>query len=306
MKILVVGGGSMGRRRLRDLTYLQHAGVMPPSPLVGGIEGGSEVSLFEPVPARCQEVSAAFGIQGFTDFEQALASQPEVIVVSTPPALHEVYVRRAIELKLHVFAEVRFMLNLTALAEISAQASPPSANAVLRISHTLRYYPPYRLIHDIVQQGLIGQPLYLEYSLGQYLPGWHPYEDYRRFYASDAGLGGAGMDMILHEIAAIQWWLGDIGAVYARFGKVSSLEIKGPDTQDVLLTFTNGCLGFFHHDLIEQGTQGRHIRLTGAEGTLEWHQHQPTIRLYRAAEGQNRELSFQEAQDWPEARQASQ
>jgi predicted dehydrogenase len=189
------------------------------------------------------------------------------------------------------------------LAEIPAQTSP---QAVLGISHTLRYYPPYRLIHDIVQQGLIGQPLYLEYSLGQYLPGWHPYEDYRRFYASDAGLGGAGMDMILHEIAAIQWWLGAIGAVYARFGKVSSLEIKGPDTQDVLLTFANGCLGFFHHDLIEQGTQGRHIRLTGAEGTLEWHQHQPAIRLYRAAEPQNRALSFQEAQDWPEARQASQ
>src|SRR5262245_39200748 len=127
MKILVVGGGSMGRRRLRDLTYLQRVGAVSPSPLAGGIEGGPEVTLFEPVPARCQEVAAAFGIQGFTDFEQALAAQPEVVVVSTPPALHEAYVRRAIELKLHVFAEVPFMLNLTALTELYAQASPPSA-----------------------------------------------------------------------------------------------------------------------------------------------------------------------------------
>src|SRR5688572_21097099 len=138
MKILVVGGGSMGRRRLRDLTYLQRAGGGEieggsSSPRGGGAcrraegasasERGGEISLFEPVPARCQEVAAAFGLQGFTDFEQALAAQPEAIVVSTPPALHETYVRRAIELKLPVFAEVPFMLNLTVLAELSTQAS---------------------------------------------------------------------------------------------------------------------------------------------------------------------------------------
>jgi pyrroline-5-carboxylate reductase len=76
MNILVIGGGSMGRRRLRDLTYLNPGRVM----------------VFEPVSERCEQVSASFGISGFTDLDLALQQRPEALVVSTPPALHETYV----------------------------------------------------------------------------------------------------------------------------------------------------------------------------------------------------------------------
>lgn len=285
MKILSIGAGSMGRRRLRDLTYLNPG----------------EVILFEPVAERCREISEAFNVRGFTDFEAALAEKPLAITISTPPSLHEPYVRKAMELGLHVFAEVPFVLDADSLAEITEKA--PSYPGVLGVSHTIRYYPPYRLIRDLLREGVIGKPLYLEYSLGNYLPDWHPYEDYRKFYASDMRLGGAGMDMILHEISPIQWWMGRIDSVYARLSKLSSLEINGPDNHDVLISFTDGARGFFHHDVIERGTLGRHVRIAGEEGTLEWHQNLPAVRVYQG--NRNRELGFDEARDWEEARQAS-
>jgi predicted dehydrogenase len=285
MKTLAIGGGSMGRRRLRDLTYLN----------------AGEVLLFEPMAERCQEIAGAFGVRGFTDFEEALTAKPDAMTISTPPALHEYYVRRAMELGLHVFAEVPFVLDTNALTDIAAQAC--SYPKVLGVSHTARYYPPFRLIHDVLQQGLIGKPLYFEYSLGNYLPDWHPYEDYRKFYASDVKLGGAGMDMLLHEINAIKWWMGGIKSVYARLSKVSTLEINGPDNHDVLLSFANGARGFFHHDVIERGTVGRHIRIAGAEGTLEWHQNLPQIRVYYG--GDNHALGFDQTSDWDAALEAS-
>src|SRR6185437_10532943 len=126
------------------------------------------------------------------------------------------------------------------------------------VSHTIRYYPPFRLIHDLLQKGTVGRPLYLEYSLGNYLPDWHPYEDYRKFYASDQKMGGAGMDMLSHEISAIHWWMGTSTKIQARLAKVSSLQISGPDTHDVLMRFENGAVGFFHHDVIERGTAHSH------------------------------------------------
>jgi predicted dehydrogenase len=285
MKILAIGGGSMGRRRLRDLTYLN--------------EG--EVLLFEPMEERCRETAAAFGVRGFTDWDEALAQQPDVLSISTPPALHEPYVRQGMVHGLHVFAEVPFVLDAAALEEIAGQAQ--GYQGVLGVSHTARYYPPLRLIHDVLQNDTIGKPLYFEYSLGNYLPDWHPYEDYRKFYASDARLGGAGMDMLLHEINAIRWWMGEISSVYARLSKVSALEINGPDNHDVLCTFANGARGFFHHDVIERGTVGRHIRIAGELGTLEWHQNLPSIRVYH--DGANHELGFEEASDWESAVQAS-
>ena len=286
MKILVVGGGSMGRRRLRDLTHLNSGGV----------------ALFEPIPERCREVSAAFAVPGFTDFEQALATRPDALVVSTPPALHEPYVRRGVRERLHVFAEVPFVLNAEALAEIVAA---DGGSRVLGISHTIRYWPPFRLVHDLVSDGAVGSPLYLEYSLGNYLPDWHPYEDYRKFYASDAGLGGAGMDMLLHELSPVQWWLGPLTSVHARFSKVSRLKITGPDCHDILLRFARGAVAFLHHDVIERGTLGRHIRIVGEDGTIEWHQNQPAIRLYSGQENRQREISFDQARDWTAAMEAS-
>jgi predicted dehydrogenase len=286
MNILVVGGGSMGRRRLRDLTYLNPGGLL----------------LLEPVAERSEQMSLAFNVPSYSEFERALEQKPEAIVVSTPPALHEPYVRRAIQDRKHVFAEVPFVLNYEALLEISAKAAA-GQTGVLGISHTIRYYPPYRLIYDLLERNRIGKPLYLEYSLGNYLPDWHPYEDYRKFYASDQALGGAGMDMLLHELSAIQWWLGRVTTVQARLSKLSSLEIRGPDCHDVLMQFANGAVGFFHHDVIERGTVGRHIRIVGEEGTLEWHQNRPAIRVYM--DNRNAELGFDQASDWDAAMEAS-
>jgi len=283
MRVLVIGGGSMGRRRLRDLTYLHPGGVL----------------LCEPVPERLKQVSEAFDVKGFTGIDEALEQRPDALVVSTPPALHGAYVRRGLDAGLHVFAEVPYLLDYDELKQVAAYG----ANQVLGVSHTIRYYPPYRLIRDLLASNAAGRPLYLEYSLGNYLPDWHPYEDYRKFYASDQTLGGAGMDMLLHELGAIHWWLGRTTHVQARLTKVSSLEIKGPDTHDILLRFANGAVGFFHHDVIERGTVGRHIRIVCEEGTIEWHQNQSAIRVYTG--NNNAEIGFDKASDWQTAVEAS-
>ncbi len=287
MKVLAIGGGSMGRRRLRDLTHLNPG----------------QVILFEPEADRCAEVAQAFGVPGFTDIQAALAERPEVMTISTPPALHEPYVLQAMERNLHVFAELPFVLDLNKLAEVAGRSR--DYPGVLGVSCTIRYYPPFRLIRDLLQQQRIGKPLYFEYSLGNHLADWHPYEDYRKFYARDAALGGAGLDMILHEFGPIQWWLGEVDSVQARLSKVSSLEINGPDTHDALLTFASGCRGFFHHDIIERGTIGRHLRIVGEGGTIEWHQNLPTIRIYDQAATQTVEAPFDQAGDWEAAMVAS-
>lgn len=287
MKVLVIGGGSMGRRRLRDLTAI-----------VSG-----KVALYEPVATRCKDVAAAYGVQSFTELETALAVEPDAVAVSTPPALHEPYVMEAMRRNLHVFAELPFVLDEQVMTDVARQAG--NYPATLGISHTIRYYPPFRLIRDLLHNGAIGQPFYLEYSLGNYLPDWHPYEDYRDFYAKEAQLGGSGLDMILHEMSAIQWWMGPLTSVSARLSKLGPLEVNGPDSHDVLMQFASGAQGFFHHDILEQGTVGRHIRIAGERGTIEWRQDEPRIRLYAASSKENEQLSFDRAADWPLAIDAS-
>ena len=155
MRILVVGSGSMGRRRLRDLTALEPGSVI----------------LHEPRADRSQEVASEFEIPAYTRFEDALEKRPDVMVISTPPAFHDDYVQGAVTHELHVFAEIPFVYDPKLLETIVSGTEYPS---VLGISHTMRYYPPLRIIRDAIVAERIGKPLYLEFSLGNYLPDWHP------------------------------------------------------------------------------------------------------------------------------------
>lgn len=288
MKILAVGAGSMGKRRLRDLSHLN---------------GAENLILFEINADRCDQVAALFGIRGFSDFEAALAEKPDAMTISSPPALHGPYVNAAMDRQLHVFAEVPFVMDEDAMTEVAERAR--TYPKVIGISCSNRLYPPFRLTRELLEKQAIGRPLYFEYSLGNYLPEWHPYEDYRSFYAGDARLGGAGLDMILHEMGPIEWWLGNVASVQARLTKLSNLEINGPDNHDVLLTFESGCRGFFHHDVLERGTVGRHMRIVGELGTLEWHQNQDAIRFYDGRDNELKSIPFSQVADWDQAIAAS-
>src|SRR6185437_14016472 len=105
MKVLVIGAGSMGRRRLRDLSYLNPGGVL----------------LLEPVSERCTQVAKAFNVPGYSSLDDALAENPDALAVSTPPALHEAYVRAAVDRGKHVFAEVPFLLDYKSLRELAGK-----------------------------------------------------------------------------------------------------------------------------------------------------------------------------------------
>jgi predicted dehydrogenase len=231
-----------------------------------------------------------------------MAEKPGALVICTPPALHTDYVKVAAERNLHVFAEVPFLLDPALLADVARRAP---GSAVLGVSGTIRFWPPFRIIRDLIHQGAIGRPLYAECSLGNHIAEWHPYEDYRNFYGSDFDLGGAGMDMVYHDLSPVEWWLGGIETVHARFSKVSNLDVKGPDMQDILFTCESGCRGFFHNDIVEHGTIGRHVRIAGETGTIEWRQNDETVRLYEAKAKAGRNIPFSDAADWEQAIAAS-
>lgn len=88
-KVLQVGSGSMGTRRLRDLTA----------------RGDVEVALMEERNDRAMKARERFGIQCFNMIEDALAWGPDTITISTPPHTHAIYVETALKHGLHFFCE---------------------------------------------------------------------------------------------------------------------------------------------------------------------------------------------------------
>ena len=75
MKFLIVGLGSMGKRRIRNLQYLK----------AGKIIG------FDTREDRAKDAEEKYNIQAFTDFEEAMGQNPDAVIISTPPDLHVKY-----------------------------------------------------------------------------------------------------------------------------------------------------------------------------------------------------------------------
>ena len=85
MKFLVIGLGSMGKRRVRNLQALDE----------------KEVIGFDPREDRCIEAEQKYQIKTFQNFDEAINTKPDAMIISTPPDLHSKYAKIAIEKKTH-------------------------------------------------------------------------------------------------------------------------------------------------------------------------------------------------------------
>jgi predicted dehydrogenase len=135
---------------------------------------------------------------------------------------------------------------------------------------------------EILESGVIGKVLSARCQFGQYLPDWHPYENYRTSYSARSDLGG-GILLDSHEFDYMQWFLGDVSELFCFAGKASNLEIDTEDTAEVLLKFQSGTIAEIHLDYTQRIYQ-RNYEFFGENGTLKWDFQDRSVRLYLASE----------------------
>ncbi len=68
-------------------------------------------------------------------------------------------------------------------------------------------------------------------QVGEYLPGWHKYENYREMYAAREDLGGGVVLSQIHELDYLYDLFNMPTKVFALGGKLSSLDV---DTEDCI------------------------------------------------------------------------
>ncbi len=251
----------MGKRRIRNLLF--HG--IPKEQIFG----------FDPSPERAAEVTEKYGVQTFTDLAEAEKQNPAVYVISTPPNRHLEYCLRAAEQKKHFFVEVgvddQGYDKLASLLDNSFVAAP---------SCTFRYLPPVKKITELVAEEKIGKVLTFTYHLGQYLPDWHPWEDYRKVYFAQKETS-ACREMFVFELIWLTKVLGtQIKKVYGGFtGRISELEMTADDLSASVLGFENGVVGSMVIEVLAR-TPFRTLRLIGTEGVLEWEWKANQIRIF--------------------------
>jgi predicted dehydrogenase len=247
-RVLVIGQGSMGRRRVRNLLHV----------------GGIDVAAFEPASERREQAAVESGIRVFATFDDGLAWHPDALVISTPPDRHHEYALRAAELGLHFFTEASVVPGETREL-IAAVAGKPIVAAP---SCTLRFHPGIRFMRRRIAGGAIGRPLLVLHHVGQHLADWHPWEDYRTFYVARRETGPA-REIVPFELNWMTYLFGELTSIEGICDKVSSLEVDVDDVYAGLVRFESGVTGTLVVEVVSRPAV-RSARIVGEDGTLVW------------------------------------
>jgi len=262
MKFLIAGFGSIGRRHLRNLLAL----------------GETDILLYRSRRSTLPDDEiAAYPVE--TDLRAALARRPDALIVANPTALHLDVAIPAAEQGCHILMEKPIAHDLARVGEL--QAALARGGGQLLVGFQLRFHPTLQKARALIQAGAIGKPYAARAHWGEYLPAWHPWEDYRQGYAAREDLGGGVLRTLCHPFDYLRMLLGEYSVTSAAGGSLGDLGLEVEDTAEVSLRFASGAVGSVHVDYLQQPPTHT-LEIAGTGGTLRWNNADGSLALFRA------------------------
>jgi predicted dehydrogenase len=230
VRILIAGLGAIGQRHARNLRALYGDGL---ELLAFRRRRLPHVITDSLQRDESRNVEAEIGITAFEDLDAALAAGPDGVFVCTPSSRHLEIAQRAADAGCHLFIEKPVSHTLDGVDRL--RDAVRSKGLVAIVGCQWRYHPCVRWLRDRLQAGTLGRLVRAEIDYSEYLPDWHPYEDYRSSYAAQEELGGGVVLTQIHDYDLAWWLFGPPRTVTAGGGHLSALEIDVEDTVEARL-----------------------------------------------------------------------
>ena len=251
MKFLIAGLGSIGRRHFRNLIAL----------------GEKDIILLRSHRATLPDDELA-GYPVEADLTEALKKhKPEAVIVANPTSLHLDVAIPAAEAGCHILLEKPVSNSLDRL-DVLQKAAEKSGSRIL-VGFQFRYHPTLNKARELIQQGALGKVLTVHAHWGEYLPQWHPWEDYRQSYAARADLGGGVIRTLTHPLDYLRYLIGEVDSLWSFNGHLSPLEMDVEDAAEIGLRFVSGAVGGVHLNYFQRPPVHR-LEIVGTGGTLRW------------------------------------
>lgn len=263
MKILLVGLGSIGRRHLKNLAAL-------------GVPQLAAVTR-----QRCALPQGELPpFLSFENLESALTWRPDAAFVCNPTAFHLKTAREAARAGCHLFLEKPVSHTLEGLDELTELVEKQGLKT--QVGFQFRFHPVFQKIKKAVERGDIGRVVSAHAHWGEYLPGWHPWEDYRASYSAREDLGGGVVLTLCHPFDYLRWMLGEAEVVSAVGGQLSDLEMNTEDVALVSLRFESGAVGSVYLDYVSRPAKHT-LQIVGTKGRIEWDADFGSAKIYRSS-----------------------
>ena len=257
-RVLVIGCGSIGRRHLQNLLTL----------------GQRDVRVVETNPGVLKRTCHEFGVEGWSDLQEALAWAPEAAIVANPTASHVPTALALARAGCHLLIEKPLSDAVEGTEEFVRLVH--AKRLVTLVGCNMRFHPGPARVKALIQSGELGPLLGGRLEVGSYLPDWHPGTDYRQSYSARTELGGGCVLDAIHELDLACWFFGWPLEVVAMIRSGQTLDIETEELGEILLRFDGERICSVHQDYVQRWRQ-RRCEVIGEQGTVTWESRQHAV-----------------------------
>lgn len=247
--IVVIGLGSMGKRRIRLIKE-----ILPECKVYG-------IDLEE---SRREETERLYNIKCFSDIRDIESrANIKIAFICTSPLTHKLLIKECLEKKWNVFTE----LNLVSDGYEDNIKLAEKNKCILFLSSTFLYREEIDYIRNHITS--VNKWNYI-YHVGQYLPDWHPWENYKDYFVGNIKTNGCREIMAI-ELPWITKTFGNIEDFVVNSDKMTNLDIQYNDNYMIQLYHRDGNKGLLLIDIVspvavrnlEVYTENKYFRWNG-------------------------------------------
>jgi predicted dehydrogenase len=227
--------------------------------------------------ASARKVAERHGVPGvFTRWEDLLAqARPEVVVIATPPHLHEAIATRALAQGAHVLCEKPLAMTRDEGARMVAAAA--RAGRVAMTAFNWRFPRGMIRLNELVRDGVVGRVFHVS---GRWFGGRMADETFAPTWRMDRAIAGHGAmgDMGVHLVDLIRWNFGEFRRLVAHANVAyASRTVPGggrsADAEDfatVLAELESGTEVTLHVSRVARGVNDHTLEAYGTTGAVAY------------------------------------
>lgn len=251
VRLAILGAGHIGARHAACAAQIPEAEI---------------VAVWSHTPASAAALAAQVGARTCATLQE-VAEAPDIdaAIVCTPNALHADAAIPLARGGKHVICEKPLARTL-AQAEAMMQAAA-EAGVHLLVAHVVRFFPAFRRLYDLIQEGAIGTPAVIRMSreTDAAPQGWR----------TDLAMsGGALLEMGVHDFDWLLWACGPAERVTCR--AISRGGYSAPDYALTTLRLASGAIAHVESSMVAAAGFRTHGEIAGDRGLLAYDSDQDT------------------------------
>jgi spore coat polysaccharide biosynthesis protein SpsF len=231
---IIIGLGSIGQRHTSNLKTM----------------GIKNITSLRSKKGHYKKLPKELGVCEIYSWSEALKQKYDIAIISNPTSLHiEAALKIANNVK-GVFIEKPISNNLSNCDKLIKLFK--RNHTISFVGHNLMFHPIVKEIINFYSENDTGEIINIQCQVGQWLPDWHPYEDYTKAYFARRDLGGGVTLSLIHEIHLVLKLAGLPMHVFGEFSQYNKLKLDVDVCSDLMIKHKSGAVSQVHLDFIQK------------------------------------------------------